>query len=129
VQEVDEFAALPGLGAKGLVAGCEVLGGREKLFGERGLDVPADITRWWADQERDGRTTVLVSWDGAVRDALAVADTVNPSAAAAVAKLRRLGLRPSPAVSGPHGGARVAQTTRIPHSSGNRRPVPAPRVP
>jgi Cu+-exporting ATPase len=36
---------------------------------------------------------VLAGWDGQVRGAIAVADTVKPSAAAAVARLRRLGLR------------------------------------
>jgi cation transport ATPase len=34
---------------------------------------------------------VLVSWDGVVRGALAVTDTVKPSAAAAVAELRGSG--------------------------------------
>ena len=37
---------------------------------------------------------MLVSWDDAIRGALAVTDTVKPSAAAAVAGLRGLGLRP-----------------------------------
>jgi len=39
-------------------------------------------------------STVLVSWDGQIRGALAVTDTVKPSAAAVIAELRRLGLRP-----------------------------------
>ena len=37
---------------------------------------------------------MLTGWDGAVQGAIAVADTVKPSAAAAVAELRGLGLRP-----------------------------------
>ena len=37
---------------------------------------------------------MLAGWDGAVRGAIAVADTVKPSAAAAVAELRGLGLHP-----------------------------------
>ena len=44
--------------------------------------------------EQAGRTAVLIGWDGAVRGAVAVADTIKPSAAAAVAELRALGLHP-----------------------------------
>jgi P-type Cu+ transporter len=90
----DDFAALPGLGARGVVNGLQVVIGREKLFTDAGMSPPADLTPWCAAQERAGATTVLVSWDDAIRGALAVTDTVKPSAAAAVAGLRRLGLRP-----------------------------------
>ncbi len=37
---------------------------------------------------------MLASWDGELRGVFAVTDTVKPSAAAAVARLRALGLRP-----------------------------------
>jgi P-type Cu+ transporter len=43
--------------------------------------------------EREGRTVVLAAWDGHARGAISVADTLKPSAAAAVGKLQRLGLR------------------------------------
>jgi len=86
---VEDFAALPGLGARGKVAGRSVLIGRPVLFD----DVPAELADWCADQERSGCTTVLVGWDAGVRGALAVADAVKPSAAGAVAELRRMGLR------------------------------------
>ena len=87
------FAAMPGLGARGSVDGHEVAVGRESLFGQLGMTVPAQVAdqaRLW---EQAGWTTVLAGWDGQVRGAVAVADTVKPSAAAAVAGLRRLGLR------------------------------------
>ena len=47
--------------------------------------MPGDLAGWCRAQEQAGRTTVLAAWDGEIRGALAVADTVKPSAAAAVA--------------------------------------------
>jgi len=86
----DGFRALPGLGARGTVDGHEVTVGRATLFAQ----VPAAVAAWSRVQELAGCTTVLVSWDAEVRGALAVRDTVKPSAPGAVARLRELGLRP-----------------------------------
>ena len=88
--DADGFRALPGLGARGTVGGHEVTVGRATLF----ADIPSAVAAWCREQEQAGCTTVLVSWDAAVRGALAVRDTVKPSAPAAVARLRDLGLHP-----------------------------------
>jgi P-type Cu+ transporter len=90
----DGFTALPGLGARGVVEGREVTVGRATLFADRGLEVAADLAAWCRAREQAGCTTVLAGWDDAVRGGFAVTDTVKPSAAAAVARLRALGLRP-----------------------------------
>jgi P-type Cu+ transporter len=90
----ERFRALPGLGASGLVDGHEVIVGRSRLLTDRGLSIPADLTAACQSWEQSGCTSVLVAWDGEVRGALAVTDTVKPSAAPAVAALRALGLHP-----------------------------------
>ena len=75
------FAALPGLGVRGVVDGAEVIAGREKLLRDRGLAIPEDLAAQCADWEKAGRTVVLAGWDGQARGAVAVADTIKPSAA------------------------------------------------
>jgi P-type Cu+ transporter len=89
----DGFTALPGLGARGAVDGHDVIVGREKIFADGGLDIPAELAAQCSEWERAGRTVVLAGWDGQARGAIAVADTVKPSAAAAARALRGLGLR------------------------------------
>jgi len=89
----DGFESLPGLGARGLVDGQEVIAGRDKLFRDRGIAIPADLAAQCAQWGCAGHTVVLAGWDGQARGAVAVADTVKASAAAAVAALRGLGLR------------------------------------
>ncbi len=87
------FSAQPGLGVCGVVEGTEVTAGRQRLLRERGLTVPEPLASQCAEWEQAGRTVVLAGWDGQARGGVAVADTIKPSAAAAVTRLRGLGLR------------------------------------
>jgi P-type Cu+ transporter len=89
-----EFRALPGLGARGTVDAHQVVIGRARLLAEHAMTVPAELAAQCRQWEQAGRTCVLVGWDGGARGAIAVADAVKPSAAAAVSELRDLGLRP-----------------------------------
>ena len=89
----DGYAALPGLGARGAIDGHDVLVGRARLFADEGIVIPDDLACQCAHWERSGRTVVLAGWEGQARGAVAVADTVKPSARAAVTALRELGLR------------------------------------
>ena len=91
--QADGFLAMPGLGARGSVDGHDVTIGREHLFTDLGLVIPADLAGECRRWEQSGRTVVLAGWDGQVRGAVAVADTIKGSAAEAVARLRGLGLR------------------------------------
>src|SRR5579871_6452306 len=72
------FESLPGLGARGISDGQEVIAGREKLLRDRGIIIPEDLAGQCAQWEREGRTVVLAGWDSQARGAVAVADTVKP---------------------------------------------------
>jgi Cu+-exporting ATPase len=91
---VEGFANLEGLGVQGVVDGHAVLAGRAALLAERSRPLPPGLAAARAAEEERGRTTVAVAWDGEARAVLAVADTVKPTSADAVARLRALGLTP-----------------------------------
>ncbi|GAB2908217.1 heavy metal translocating P-type ATPase [Rhodococcus aerolatus] len=84
------FTNLPGRGARGEVEGRTVTVGRASLVD----DVPAELQAALTAAREQGRTAVVVAWDGRARGVLAVADTVKPTSAQAVSELRGLGLRP-----------------------------------
>jgi Cu+-exporting ATPase len=88
--EVSGFENLPGRGVRGTVDGVEVLAGRAALFDE----VAPELATAQAEAESAGRTAIVVGWDGAARGLALVADTVKPTSAAAVVRLRELGLEP-----------------------------------
>jgi P-type Cu+ transporter len=90
---VDRFESLPGTGVRGTVEGFDVTVGRPDLFTGRGLAVPDDLARAVLEAEEAGRTAVLAAWDGRVRAALVVADTLKAASPAAITRLRRFGLR------------------------------------
>lgn len=89
----ETFEALPGLGARGRVEGRDILVGRARLMAESGCAPPASLAADLDRHNRAGRTAVFVAVDETVVAVIAVADTVKESAAAAVARLHRLGLR------------------------------------
>lgn len=90
----ESFENRPGLGVHGVVDGHLVLAGRPALLAEWSIEPDARVAASVAEAEAEGRTAVVVAWDGAVRGALTVADAVKPTSADAVARLRGLGLEP-----------------------------------
>ena len=84
------FEALPGLGLRGTVDGVGVTVGKAKLMAEAGLVVSDRFADAVAAMEGRGLTAFLAGWDGEVRAALSVADSIRPGAADIV---RRLGAR------------------------------------
>ncbi|MFJ3705816.1 MULTISPECIES: cation-translocating P-type ATPase [Streptomyces] len=90
----EDFANVPGLGVQGVVDGRAVLVGREKLLGERAVELPEGLRSAREEAEREGRTAITVAWDGEARAVLEVADAVKDTSAEAVRRLRSLGLTP-----------------------------------
>jgi Cu+-exporting ATPase len=90
---LEAFANHEGLGVEGIVDGHGVQIGRPAFMADWSLSIPADLEAARHAAEAQGRTAVLVAWDGRVRGVLVVADTVKPTSAQAVGRLKALGLR------------------------------------
>ncbi|MFB6955879.1 heavy metal translocating P-type ATPase [Streptomyces sp. NPDC056309] len=88
---VEHFENVPGRGVRGRVEGHDVTVGR---LVELTAELPEEVARARREAESEGRTAVVVGWDGAARGVIAVADAVKETSAQAVAQLRALGLRP-----------------------------------
>ncbi|HEX3668162.1 MAG TPA: heavy metal translocating P-type ATPase, partial [Acidimicrobiia bacterium] len=82
------FDNLAGSGVHGSVDGVEVTVGRRELVGA----VPEVLERAAAGAEAEGRTVVFAAWEGGVRGAFVVADTVKDTSQTALAELHELGL-------------------------------------
>ncbi|MGY1985695.1 heavy metal translocating P-type ATPase [Blastococcus sp. SYSU DS0669] len=86
------FDAVPGHGIEAVVGGRHVLAGNQALMRARGVDVSA-LADAAAAAATDGQTAMFVAIDGQPAASIAVADTVKPESAEAVAQLRALGLQ------------------------------------
>ncbi len=92
---VDHFSSTQGMGVRGLVAGHDVAVGRPSwLLHEQQVVVSRALSAAIEAAEALGRTVVTVAWDGRVRGAVVVSDTVKPTSMQAIRELRSLGLRP-----------------------------------
>ncbi|MBA3267558.1 MAG: copper-translocating P-type ATPase [Acidimicrobiia bacterium] len=91
---VQRFINREGLGAEGTVDGKELVVGRPSLLRDGGLACSAELDAFREAAEAEGRTAIMAGWDGAAKAVFVIADTPKPSSAAAVRRLRQLGLRP-----------------------------------
>ncbi len=88
---VEHFENVPGRGVRGRVEGHDVAVGR---LVDLTAELPDEVARARREAESQGRTAVVVGWDGVARGVVAVADAVKETSPQAVRQLRALGLRP-----------------------------------
>jgi len=87
----DEVESIPGRGVVGTIDGLEIAVGSPKLMADRGHHLAEHLLAALGRFEQEGKTAFLAGWEGEARGALAVADTLRPSAAATVQALEALG--------------------------------------
>ncbi len=91
---VEDFEALPGVGATGRVGGTVVTVGREDMFRERLMIIPEVLRKALTASRSRGHTAVIATWAGQAQAVIALADQPKPTSAEAVAALKLMGLAP-----------------------------------
>jgi Cd2+/Zn2+-exporting ATPase len=97
---VDGFAAVPGMGVEGEVAGHRICVGDDRLLRARQVRVPelADAARL----RLEGKSLVFVAVDGALVGAIALSDRPRENAREAIELLRQGGIRRVVMLTGDH---------------------------
>ncbi|WP_299758300.1 heavy metal translocating P-type ATPase [uncultured Chloroflexus sp.] len=91
IERPTRFQALSGAGVEAEVNEQTILIGTPAWLTERGVDVTGLVAT--VDQlQASGKTVIMVAIDGEACGVIALADTVKPTAAEAIAELRRAGL-------------------------------------
>ncbi|MBA2637612.1 MAG: copper-translocating P-type ATPase [Solirubrobacterales bacterium] len=88
------FTNREGLGVEGVVDGHALVVGRPGLLADWAMHLTPELQRGLQDAQALGQTAIAAGWDGQARAVFAVADTVKPTSAEAITRLKALGLRP-----------------------------------
>lgn len=91
---VKGFRSAPGGGVTGTVDGRVVLAGRTGWLEQNNITITQEQQASLAAAEASGATAIWVAVDGLVAGIISLRDTLKDGSAAAIAHLKRLGLRP-----------------------------------
>jgi len=86
------FEAIPGYGVVAAVDGKQVLVGTRRLMEREGVEVADAASEAMTRLESAGKTAMLAAIDGEYAGLIAVADTVKETSAAAIERLRAMGI-------------------------------------
>ena len=109
----EDTTALPGQGIRARLGDRHVWAGTHVLMEERGLALPTELRSAYEELERRGATLIVVGDAETVHGVIAVADTVRPSAASAVARLRATGFQHVAMLTGDNRGVAHAVAEQV----------------
>lgn len=88
--EIEDFQAIPGRGVRGVVAGKTYFFGTRLLLEENSIVLEKKETI--ENLENDGKTVMLLADSNNLIALIAVADTIKPTSAEAIARMKSLGI-------------------------------------
>jgi Cu+-exporting ATPase len=91
---VQAFRSAPGGGVAGTVEGRQITAGRSGWLEENGITVAPGQLKLQAAAEAAGATAIWVAVDGTAAGIINLRDTIKDGSAAAVGRMKSLGLRP-----------------------------------
>ena len=91
--EVTDFEEIGGHGLSGIVAGKSVLCGSQILLERRSIDMSTAATISDSQLET-GKSLIFVAIDGKLQGVFSLSDSIKPSAATVIQRLRRMGIDP-----------------------------------
>lgn len=92
LEEIKDFSAIPGHGVKGVINETEYYFGNRRLMTEV-LNLSINkVNRKLTKLEEQGKTAMILANKEEILGIIAVADTVKPTSAEAISKLKKLGI-------------------------------------
>jgi len=91
--EPSDFVATPGKGISALVNGRKLILGNELMLQEADYPISSEIQREMNLLQENGKTTMIVAYDGEIIGLIAVADVIKDTSYKAVATLKEMGMR------------------------------------
>lgn len=113
--EPEEFNVLPGYGVTAKIGKHQVVMGNRALLAEQGIAWSGELNTQVQGLETQGHTVIPVSVNGSVAGLITLADTTRPETKAAIAELKRLGVREVIMITGdnPRTAERIAKELGI----------------
>jgi Cu+-exporting ATPase len=93
IPKVEDFKSVTARGVQGKVNGRLVRVGSRRLLEEAGIEL-GGLDTGLSRLESEGKTAMLVAIDDQAAGIVAVADTIKPDSATAIAALKHMGIRP-----------------------------------
>jgi len=97
-----QVVAVPGQGVQAMIDGLPHWAGNRKLLNSQGLQLSALQEQQLAAVEAQGKSPVIIGANGRLLGLIAVADTLRPGAASALAELRQSGFERIVMITGDH---------------------------
>ncbi|PIC96277.1 heavy metal translocating P-type ATPase [Sporosarcina sp. P26b] len=91
--QAQDAQVIKGNGLLAEVDGQQLAAGNRKLMISQGIAISPTIEEYASKREKAGNTAVFISIGGEIAGIISIADQIRPEAAAALAKLRRNGIK------------------------------------